>query len=156
MNEFEMELKPIGRVRNGVAKTLRPEHDWKGVISEIAIEPALAEGLEGLENYSHVIVIFWAHKATDKSKMALRVRYRGDPSLPEVGIFASRSLFRPNPLGIKVARLLERNGNVLRLEGLDALDGTPVLDIKPFIPRNDAPADAAVPDWSGRNPIEKP
>ena len=152
MNEFDMTLVPVGFVRNGVAETPRPEHDWKGVVSEIAIEPAWAEGLEGLENYSHVIVIFWAHKATDKSRMALRVRYRGDPSLPEVGVFASRSLFRPNPLGMKVARLLERKGNVLRLEGLDALDGTPVLDIKPFIPRNDAPAGASVPDWTGRKP----
>ncbi len=154
MNEFDIKLKPIGYVRNGVAETPRPEHDWKDVISEIAVEPALAEGLDGLEKYSHVIVIFWAHKATDKSRMALRVRYRGDPAMPEVGVFASRSLFRPNPLGMKVARLLKRTGNILRVEGLDALDGTPVLDIKPFIPRNDAPAGASVPGWSGRNPIE--
>ena len=76
--------------------------------------------------------------------------------MPEVGVFASRSLFRPNPLGVKVARLLERKGNILRLEGLDALDGTPVLDVKPFIPRSDAPASAAVPDWSDRDQIEKP
>ena len=70
-----------------------------------------------------------------------------DPSLPEVGVFASRSLFRPNPLGLKVARLLERKDNILHLEGLDAIDGTPVLDIKPFIPSNDAPEDARAPDW---------
>jgi tRNA-Thr(GGU) m(6)t(6)A37 methyltransferase TsaA len=156
MNELDMTLEPIGFVRNGVTETPRPEHDWKGLVSEIAIEPGLAEGLEGIEKYSHVIVIFWAHKATDKSKMALRVRYRGDPSLPEVGVFASRSLFRPNPLGMKVARLLERKDNVLLLEGLDALDGTPVLDIKPFIPRNDAPGGASVPDWTTGNPNEKP
>lgn len=156
MTKFDIRLKPIGYVRNGIAETPRPEHDWKGVISEIAVEPELAEGLEGLERSSHVIVIFWAHKAADKSKMGLRVRYRGDPSLPEVGVFASRSLFRPNPLGMKVARLLERKDNVLRLEGLDALDGTPVLDIKPFIPRNDAPANAVVPGWGDKNPIEKP
>ena len=79
--------------------------------------------------------------------MALRVRYRGDPALPEVGVFASRSLFRPNPIGMKVARLLGIKDNILRVEGLDALDGTPVLDIKPFIPDNDAPKNASAPDW---------
>jgi tRNA-Thr(GGU) m(6)t(6)A37 methyltransferase TsaA len=147
----EMTLKPIGLVRNAVAETPRPEHDWSAVVSEIIVDPEFASGLDGLEGYSHVIVIFWAHKATDKSRMRLRVRFRGDPGLPEVGVFASRSLFRPNPLGLKVVRLLEKNGNVLKLEGLDALCGTPVLDIKPFIPRNDAPADASVPPWNERS-----
>jgi tRNA-Thr(GGU) m(6)t(6)A37 methyltransferase TsaA len=126
MNSNEMSLQPIGFVRSPVRQTPRPEHDWTGIVSEIIVEPEFSAGLEGLERYSHVIVIFWAHKVTDKSKIALRVRYRGDPTLPEVGVFASRSLFRPNPLGMKVARLLERKDYVLRLEGLDALDGTPV------------------------------
>ena len=147
MNRNEISLQLIGFVRSPVKQTPRPEHDWTGVISEIIVEPEFSAGLEGLERYSHVIVIYWANQATDKSKMALRVRYRGDPSLPEVGVFASRSLFRPNPLGVKVARLLEKKDNILRLEGLDALDGTPVLDVKPFIPSNDAPKDARAPDW---------
>jgi tRNA-Thr(GGU) m(6)t(6)A37 methyltransferase TsaA len=145
MNSNGMLLLPIGFVRSPIKATPKPEYDWTGVVSEIVIEPEFSAGLEGLERYSHVIVIFWAHKATDKTKMALRVRYRGDPALPEVGVFASRSLFRPNPIGMKVVRLLEKQNNVLRLEGLDALDGTPVLDIKPFIPDNDAPKDAQAP-----------
>lgn len=147
MNTGDMILQPIGFVRNAIKATLRPEHDWTGIISEIVLEHEFVPGLERLEEYSHIIVIFWAHKATDKSKMALRVRYRGDPALPEVGVFASRSLFRPNPLGMKVARLLEIKNNILRVEGLDALDSTPVLDIKPFNPSNDAPADAKTPEW---------
>ena len=146
MNTNEMSLQPIGFVRSPVKQTPRPEYDWTGVVSESVVEPEFSAGLEGLERYSHIIVIFWAHRATDKGEMALRVRYRGDPTLPEVGIFASRSLFRPNPIGMKVARLLERKDNILRLEGLDALDGTPVLDIKPFIPSNDAPEDTKTPD----------
>jgi tRNA-Thr(GGU) m(6)t(6)A37 methyltransferase TsaA len=147
MNPDEMPLQPIGFVRSPVKQTSRPEHDWTCIVSEIEVKPEFSTGLPGLERYSHIIVIYWAHQATDKSKMALRVRYKGDPSLPEVGVFASRSLFRPNPLGMKVTRLLERKDNILRLEGLDALDGTPVLDIKPFIPSNDVPGDARVPDW---------
>jgi tRNA-Thr(GGU) m(6)t(6)A37 methyltransferase TsaA len=147
MNRNGISLEPIGFVSSPVKQTPRPEHDWTGIVSEIVVEPEFSAGLEGLERYSHVIVIYWANKATDKSKMALRVRYRGDSSLPEVGVFASRSLFRPNPLGMKVTRLLERKDNILRLEGLDALDGTPVLDIKPFIPSSDAPEGARVPEW---------
>jgi tRNA-Thr(GGU) m(6)t(6)A37 methyltransferase TsaA len=144
----EIVLKPIGWVKNGVKSTPKPEHDWHGVVSEIVIEPALCAGLEGLERYSHIIVLYWAHKATAPSKMALRVRYKGDPSRPMVGVFASRSPYRPNSICQKVARLLEVNGMVLKVKGLDALDGTPVIDIKPFIPRHDAPQDATVPDWS--------
>jgi tRNA (adenine37-N6)-methyltransferase len=151
MTNTEMQLRPIGFVRSVVKETPRPEHDWTGIVSEIIIEPEFSPGLEGLEKYPHIIVIFWAHKATDKSKMALRVRYRGDPNLPEVGVFASRSLFRPNLLGMKVTHLLEIKANILRLEGLDALDGTPVIDIKPFIPGNDAPKDACFPDWNKRD-----
>jgi tRNA-Thr(GGU) m(6)t(6)A37 methyltransferase TsaA len=147
MNTGNITLRPIGFVRNSIKETPRPEHDWTGILSEIVLEPELVPGLERLEEYSYIIVIFWAHKATDKSKMALRVRYRGDPALPEVGVFASRSLFRPNPLGMKVARLLEIKNNILTVEGLDALDGTPVLDIKPFNPSNDAPLDVKTPEW---------
>jgi tRNA (adenine37-N6)-methyltransferase len=147
-NPTIMSLEPIGFVRSPVKATPKPEYDWSGVVSEIVIEPKYAAGLDGLERYSHVIVIFWADKATDKSKMALRVRYRGDPALPEVGVFASRSPYRPNSICLKVAHLLGVTDNILRLEGLDAYDGSPVLDIKPFIPDNDAPPDASVPPWN--------
>jgi tRNA-Thr(GGU) m(6)t(6)A37 methyltransferase TsaA len=147
MNNDTMALHPIGFVQNAVRSTPRPEHDWTGIISEIVIEPELVPGLERLEEYSHVIVIFWAHKATDKSKMALQVRYRGDPALPMVGVFASRSLFRPNPLGMRVSRLLGIENNILKVEGLDALDGTPVVDIKPYSPNNDKPEDVKTPGW---------
>ena len=142
-----MALKPIGVVKSPVKKTPRPEHDWQGVISEIVIEPCLAPGLEGLARYSHVIVIYWAHEATDPADMALLVRYKGNPALPLVGVFASRSPYRPNPLGQKLARLLEVEGNILRVEGLDALDGTPVLDVKPFNPGYDSAEDAVSPRW---------
>lgn len=142
-----MEFIPIGRVQNPVKSTPKPEHDWQGVISEIVIAPHLVSGLAGLERYSHIIVLYWAHQATNSADMALMVRYRGNPKLPIVGVFASRSLYRPNPIGQKIARLLEIQGNILRVEGLDALDGTPVLDIKPFIPGYDSPEGATSPQW---------
>lgn len=145
-------LKPIGRVMSPVRETPRPEHDWQGIVSEIIIRPELSVGLEGLERYSHIIIIYWAHQATDLSKMALRVRYKGDTELPLVGVFASRSLFRPNPLGLKVVKLLEAKGNVLRVDGLDALDGTPVLDIKPYTPGYDSVEGATSPRQNGSEP----
>ena len=142
-----IQLTPIGWVRSPIRCTPRPEYDWDGVGAEIIITPSLSSGLEGLERYTHIIVIYWAHKATNPSDMALQVRHRGDPGLPIVGVFASRSPYRPVPLGQKVARLLEIKDNVIRVEGLDAIDGTPVLDIKPFIPNYDAPEGASAPRW---------
>jgi len=140
-------LSPIGYVKSPVRETPRPEHDWQGIVSEVVLLPGLAPGLEGLARYSHIIVIYYAHKAADPADMALRVRYKGNPTLPMVGVFASRSPYRPNPLGQSLCRLLEVKGNILRVEGLDALDGTPVLDIKPFIPGYDSAADAISPRW---------
>jgi tRNA-Thr(GGU) m(6)t(6)A37 methyltransferase TsaA len=149
---LEMEqitLRAIGRVRSPVKSTPKPEYDWRGIVSEIELEPGLAPGLEGLEGYSHVIVIYYADRATDPADMALRVRFKGDPDYPMVGVFASRSPYRPNPLGQKLARLLAVEGSKLRVEGLDAIDGTPVLDIKPFIPGYDSSPDATSPQWQG-------
>ena len=144
---IDMELTPIGQVRSPIKSTPKPEYDWQGVISEIVVVPGLTPGLAKLDESSHIIVIYWAHQATNCADMALTVRYRGDPTLPMVGVFASRSLHRPNPLGQKVAKILGIQGNVIKVEGLDALDGTPVLDIKPFIPRYDAPDDATATQW---------
>jgi len=142
-----VELVPIGHVQSPIMSTPKPEHDWQGIVSKIVIAPHLTLGFAGLERYTHIIVIYWAHQASNPADMALQVRYRGNPNLPVVGVFASRSLFRPNPLGQKVAKLLEIKGNALLVEGLDAIDGTPVLDIKPFIPSYDAPEGAAAPQW---------
>jgi tRNA-Thr(GGU) m(6)t(6)A37 methyltransferase TsaA len=149
MEEYKTPLivKPIGFVRNAVPSTPKPEHNWHGIISEIVISPELASGLEGLERYSHVIVIYWAHRATDPADMALSVRFKGNPDYPMVGVFASRSPYRPNPLGQKLARLLEVKDNILKVAGRVALEGTPVLDIKPFIPGYDSAEDAASPQW---------
>jgi tRNA-Thr(GGU) m(6)t(6)A37 methyltransferase TsaA len=143
----KLAFKPIGYVKSPVTETPKPEYDWRGIVSEIVIEPELAAGLEGLERYSHIIVIYYAHKAASPAEMALRVRYKGNPAYPMVGVFASRSPYRPNALGQKLARLLKMRDNILRVEGLDALDGTPVLDIKPHIPGYDSAEDASSPQW---------
>jgi len=138
-------LSPIGYVRNGVTTVPSVEYDWDDVESRIEIAPIWETCLEGLNQYSHLIVIYWAHLATDKEKMALKVHYKGNENLPEVGLFASRSPYRPNPLCLKVSKLISIKNNIMLLRALDAIDGSPVIDIKPFIPSNDSPESPQVP-----------
>jgi tRNA-Thr(GGU) m(6)t(6)A37 methyltransferase TsaA len=144
----EMTIRPIGFVRSRVRQKQKPGYNWEEVVSEVVIDDSLSEALDGLDGFSHIIVIYWLHLAVDKSKMADKIHPRGDMELPLVGRFATRSPYRPNSLGQKVVRLLERNGNVLRVQGLDALDGTPVVDIKPYIPGYDSVDNATVPQWA--------
>jgi tRNA-Thr(GGU) m(6)t(6)A37 methyltransferase TsaA len=138
-------IRPIGVVRNGVRE---PRMDgWEGLRSDIILRDELMETLDGIEGYSHILVLF-AFDRVPESERRARVRPRGDASLPEQGVLATRSQVRPNPLGISVVRLLRRRRNILRVEGLDAIDGTPVLDVKPYFPNYDAVPDAGVPDWA--------
>mgnify|MGYP001590885011 CR=1 FL=1 len=145
-NERSLVLKAIGVVRNEVKQPAR--EGWEKVVSDIVIESRLTEALEGLEDFSHIIVLYWMHRR-DKG-LAMKVHPRGNPELPLVGLFATRSPHRPNPLGKTTVRLLERRGNILRVQGLDAIDGTPVMDIKPYIPGYDSVAEARVPSWVTR------
>jgi tRNA-Thr(GGU) m(6)t(6)A37 methyltransferase TsaA len=143
----ELILKPIGRVRSPVTERPAADFAWDDIVSDITLDDSLKEGLDGLEEYSHVIVIYWLHKSVEPERMALKVHPRRKTDKEPVGLFASRSPFRPNPLAMKVVQLLERRGNVLSVRGLDAIDGTPVLDIKPFIPGYDSPAGSTAPKW---------
>lgn len=143
-----MPLIAIGIVRSEVKQKQKPSFNWWQVVSEIVIDEDLAEGLDGLSEFSHIIVLYWMHQAVDSEKMAIKVCPQGRHNLPPVGLFASRSPYRPNPLGKTTVRLLERRGNILRVAGLDAIDGTPVLDIKPYIPDYDSAADARAPKWT--------
>ncbi len=144
----EMTIKPIGIVRSQVRQKRKPGYKWQEIVSEVVIDDSLSEALGGLEEFSHIIVIYRLHLAVDTAKMAVKVHPRGDSELPLVGRYATRSPYRPNSLGQKLVRLLERRGNVLRIQGLDALDGTPVIDIKPYIPGYDSVENATVPKWA--------
>jgi tRNA-Thr(GGU) m(6)t(6)A37 methyltransferase TsaA len=143
-------FKPIGTVSSEVADKPGADFDWWQVVSRIVVDESLSEALDSLDEFSHIIVIYWLHKSRAE-KTCLKVHPRGDKSLPLVGLFASRSPHRPNPVGEKTVRLLKRQGNVLWVEGLDAIDGTPVIDIKPFIPGYDSPVDARTPQWNRRH-----
>ncbi len=136
-------LKAIGIVRNGVKQPMT--EGWEKVVSDVVVDDSLTEALEGLEEFSHIIVIYWMQRAT--GQLSAKVHPMGRGELPLVGLFATRSPNRPNPLGKATVRLLERRDNILRVEGLDAIDGTPVIDIKPYIPGYDSATDAKVAPW---------
>ncbi|HET6615993.1 MAG TPA: tRNA (N6-threonylcarbamoyladenosine(37)-N6)-methyltransferase TrmO [Dehalococcoidia bacterium] len=140
-----MSIRPIGVVRNSV---MTPRADgWTHVRSDIIVREELANALDGLEEYSHIIVVF-AFDKVPESALRDRVRLRTDARIPEQGVLATRSQLRPSPLGVSVVRLLRRRGNILRVEGLDAIDSTPVLDVKPYFPNYDAVTDAQIPGWA--------
>ena len=125
--EFQINLTPIGYVANKFSTGTDPEKIRKSE-STITLSPHLKDGLYGLEPGQQVMVIFFFHKSQDYK---LHQPPHGDPSLPPRGVFALRSPHRPNPIGVTVVDLLAVEGNTLRVRGLDALNGTPVLDIKP-------------------------
>ena len=124
--------------------------NWATVDSEIHLDPEYAAGLQGLEGFSHVLVIFFLDRAQgfDRKTQLLR-RPRGMEDMHEVGVFAQRTKYRPNPIGVTAVKLLGIDGNVVRVRGLDALDGTPVLDIKPYMPPFDRVDDVRMPPWVG-------
>jgi tRNA-Thr(GGU) m(6)t(6)A37 methyltransferase TsaA len=139
-------VKPIGTVKCAV--TQMSQGGWAQVESAIELDPLYAGGLQGLEGFSHAIVVFFLDRAQgfDPQKQLLR-RPRGMEDMHEVGVFAQRTKYRPNPIGITAVKLLGIAGNVVKVRGLDALDGTPVLDIKPYLPPFDRVDDAATPSW---------
>jgi len=141
-----IECQPIGTVKAPV--TEMSLGNWATVNSEIHIEPRYAGGLRELEGYSHVIVVFYLHQigAFDPARQMLR-KPRGMEQMREVGVFAQRTKYRPNPIGVTAVELRGVSGNVLAVRGLDALDGTPVLDIKPYIPEFDRIAEPRTPAW---------
>jgi len=138
-------LVPIGQVINGVEY---PNHvKWETITSEVVIAPQLVEALDGIDGFSHILIIFYLHQVDEGRHSLLKVHPENKEELPLVGVFATRSPVRPNPIGITVVKLLERQENVLKVLGLDAYDGTPVLDVKPYLRRGDLVEEATMTDW---------
>ncbi len=125
-------------------------HDWDDVVSDIILDEELAPALDGIEEYSHIMVLFYIAGVTRKQRGVLRLHPRNRQDAPLVGVFATRTQMRPNPIGVTIVRLIERKGNHLRVSGLDAYNGTPILDIKGFAPDADEAADARIPAWLQR------
>ena len=144
----EMTLRAIGIVRNEVKRAPGPVYHWQDIVSEVVIDSSLTGALDSLDEYSHIIVLWWMHNVAASDELTVKIHPRGQQGLPLVGLFATRSPRRPNPIGKATVRLLQRRGNILKVQGLDAIDGTPVIDIKPYIPGYDSAVDAKVPPWT--------
>ena len=121
---------------------------WANVESRIELDPLYVKGLAGLSEFSHVVVIFHLHKIPpfDPVKQIAR-NPRGMENLDPVGVFAQRTKFRPNPIGVTAVELLAVDNKGITVRGLDALDGTPVLDIKPYIPGFERKDNVRLPSW---------
>ncbi len=145
---MEILLKPIGFVRASRAEPL--DDHWDQVESAIELDSGTftEESLQGLDSFSHVEVLFYFDRVQEGKIVTDARRPRGKTEWPKVGIFAQRGKARPNRIGATICQVERVSGLVLHVTGLDAIDGTPVLDLKPvmtgFLPRNPV----TEPDWA--------
>jgi tRNA-Thr(GGU) m(6)t(6)A37 methyltransferase TsaA len=138
-------LTPIGVVSSQVVDLV--DEGWGDIVARVFLKPEYCGGLRGLEAFSHVLVVSFLHHAGYDPSRHLRRRPRGWAHMPELGIFAQRVKDRPNPLGISAVRLLDVGRDGITIRGLDAVNGTPVLDIKPYVPHFDRVDKPMVPAW---------
>ena len=134
MSEADYSLSPVGVLHSPLKQREdAPRQGREGAPDAwLEVEPAVAEGLEGLEVGQQIIVITWLHQA---DRDVLKVHPRGDENVPLAGVFATRSPDRPNPLGLHRVTVREIAGNRLKVGPIEAIDGTPVVDIKPVLDR---------------------
>jgi tRNA-Thr(GGU) m(6)t(6)A37 methyltransferase TsaA len=141
----ELTVKAIGSVRCGVAT--QQDHGWGGLRSQLILRPEYAAGTQGLEDFSHLLVVTYLHQARFDPERDLVRRPRGLAEMPLAGIFAQRAKDRPNPIGVTAVRIVAVEPGVVTVAGLDAIDETPILDLKPYYPSYDLVPEAKVPPW---------
>ena len=160
----EIIIRPVGFVQSDVTdlpfmdnEPTDPSMRWRErvqqakrdrvSISKLVIDESLDGILDGIQDYSHLLVLYWAHRISDEKRKTIKSRPMGRKDFPMVGVFATRSPVRPNPILATVVRLLEREGNVLKVMGLEAIDGSPILDIKPYFFDMNSDGGMRMPDW---------
>jgi tRNA-Thr(GGU) m(6)t(6)A37 methyltransferase TsaA len=136
-------VEPIGVIQT---KANEAEVKQRRHLSEVIVLPKFMEALDGITEFSHLQIVFWLHKVTLEDRLILKIHPKHRLDLPLVGAFAARTKLRPNPIGISTVELVRAEGNVLTVKGLDALDGTPLLDIKPY-DESDADLNPKIPQW---------
>lgn len=161
----EMTIRPVGYVRSelkspslkagnndielekGLQHAAEEAKRISSLVSELVIRPDLDGILEGLEDFSHAVVLYWAHLLPARGRSLTRVHPIGQKQFPLVGIFSTCSPARPNPILLTTVRIMERTGNILKVQGLEAVDGSPVIDIKPYTMTCCSAGDVRVSDW---------
>lgn len=147
-NMKKIELKPIGYVSSPV--TEKVDENWGGIILRILLKPEYVGALLGLEDFSHALIVTYLHQARYEKDKHRQRRPRGLESMPKVGIFSQRVKDRPNPIGITAVKIISVGDDFLEVRGLDAINDTPVLDIKPYYPHFDKIENSIVPQWVNR------
>lgn len=135
----------IGYIKTSISE--KSDHNWGENCSEIVINEDLADGLKGLTDFSHIIVVYHLNEAKFIKEKHITRKPQGRNDMPDVGIFAQRGKDRPNSIGITAVKLISVNRNIISVRGLDAINKTPVLDIKPYYPHYDLKPNATIPDW---------
>ena len=144
----EIKLTPIGFVSSPV--TEQTDENWGRIMSRIVLQPEYIGALSGLEDFSHAIIITYLHQAKYEIEKHLQRRPRGLEDMPKIGVFSQRAKDRPNPIGVTAVKIVSVGDDYLEVQGLDAIDQTPVLDIKPYYPHYDKIDASEVPEWVNR------
>jgi tRNA-Thr(GGU) m(6)t(6)A37 methyltransferase TsaA len=140
-----MDIKYIGKVINSVNELV--DDNWGNIESKIVLNSEYSNGLKGISDFSHAIIIFYMDKANFNIENDLVRRPRGRKDLNEYGIFAQRAKHRPNPIGITTVEIVKSEENTLTVKGLDAVNDTPVIDIKPYFKVFDNVEDYKQASW---------
>lgn len=160
-----LQLTPVGEVHNPIKAPMltacesgielkermgkmRAHHQQvKKTVSELEIFDAWADLLDGIEAFSHILVLYWPHLIDPERRNLRQVHPMGRKDLPLQGIFATRSPARPNPVLVSTVPLLAREGHILKVRGLEAVDGSPLIDIKPYVESYHGVENPRFPDW---------
>ena len=142
-----MEFVIIGEVKSPITEAV--DMNWGDVVSEIILKPEYTPGLLGLGDFSHAIILTYLHEAKYDPDLHLRRHPQERKDMPLVGIFAQRARHRPNRIGVTASKILEVTNNSLKVLALDAINGTPVVDVKPYVPFYDT-RDAYIPEWMNK------
>ncbi len=135
------------RMERTLEKVKQEVRDLKTKVSEIVLKPEFSDLLTGIDEYSHLVVLYWGHLVSSENRSITRVHPMGRKEIPKVGIFCTASPVRPNPILTTVVRLVKHEGNILKVTGLDAVDQSPVLDIKPYVKAFNPGEKTRIPKW---------
>jgi len=161
-------LRPIGTVRSDITSAMlkarkdglslqqhmaeikKHHKKLKTLVSELVLDPSFSALIEGINEFSHILVLYWPHLVPSSGRTLEKVHPMGRTDIPAKGIFATCSPARPNPVLVTAVRLLERRDNTLRVIGFEAVDGSPILDIKPYNPLYYQVENPVIPEWMDR------
>jgi tRNA-Thr(GGU) m(6)t(6)A37 methyltransferase TsaA len=163
-NNKEITIRPVGYIRSDfktpslkakgedIERVKSPKQTAKEIkardlVSELIINPELVELLDGLQDFSHALVLYWPHLLPPEGRSITKVHPMGNKEFPLVGVFSTCSPARPNPVLLTAVQVIERKENILKVKGLDAVDGSPIIDIKPYTKIFCTVENLKVSDW---------